>query len=100
MLASQQDSRRHGLHVAQLAGVPADVVARANSLLDTFSVETSIDTSAAPPPPSTSQQFGLFTEPAKAHPTLDRLRELDLASLSPMDAFDELRRLVEQAEKD
>ena len=32
--------RSYGIHVAQIAGVPADVVARANALLDTLTVHT------------------------------------------------------------
>ena len=95
--------RSYGLHVAQLAGVPGAVVDRANSLLETLSVQTTVDTSAAPPPaapaPADSRQFGLFTEPSEPHPTLERLRALDIDSMSPMDAFDELRRLIDRAEE-
>ncbi|HBZ96811.1 MAG TPA: DNA mismatch repair protein MutS, partial [Phycisphaerales bacterium] len=89
--------RSYGLHVAQLAGVPAAVVERANLLLETLSVQTTVDTTAAPPPVAPPQQFGLFAEPSEPHPTLERLRALDIHSMSPMDSFDELRRLIDQA---
>lgn len=40
--------------------------------------------------------MGLFTE-FLPHPAIDRLREIKLESLSPMQAFDVLRELADQA---
>ena len=43
-------------------------------------------------------QFGLFTE-FLPHPAVDRLREIKIDSLSPMQAFDELRDLKQMLER-
>jgi hypothetical protein len=43
--------------------------------------------------------MGLFTE-FVPHPAVDRLRELKLESLTPMQAFDVLRGLVEDGRPD
>ena len=89
--------RSYGLHVAQLAGVPASVIDRARILLDTLSVQTSMDSPPPPPSPGETGQFGLFTEPAPPHPALEQLRDMDLEAMSPLDAFDALRHLARQA---
>jgi hypothetical protein len=47
--------------------------------------------------PGGNGQLSLFTEYVN-HPAIDRLRELKLEALSPMQAFDALRKLKEQLE--
>ncbi len=86
--------RSYGVQVAQLAGVPRPVVVRAKEILETLSVqEARFDAgSVAPSPPTPNAQLPLFTE-YLPHPALDRLREIKLESLSPMQAFDLLREL-------
>lgn len=98
----------YGVHVARLAGIPAPVVARAREVLSTLAVHqteidggkkrsargASHDTSAVPPP--RDGQMSLFTE-FMPHPAVDALREIKIESLSPMQAFDELRRLAQAA---
>jgi len=87
----------YGIHVAKLAGMPDSVSGRAGELLESLSVARGNETtarqaserlaSAAP-----NDQLSLFTE-FVPHPAIERLRELKLESMSPMDAFDALREL-------
>jgi DNA mismatch repair protein MutS len=92
--------RSYGIHVAKIAGLPRDTIARAAELLETLAVHTEPGPLAAAVPASTPPggQMGLFTEYLQ-HPALEQVRTLDLERLSPMQAFDELRRLKEAAEE-
>ncbi len=84
----------YGVHVAELAGVPASVVLRAREVLGSLAVEHQQHPRvppAAQPAPS-SAQMSLFTE-FVPHPVIDQLRETKLDELSPMQAFDLLRAL-------
>jgi len=82
-----------GIHVARLAGVPASVTERARAILSTLAVQHG-PTDAQPmrQPQPAEAQLSLFTE-FIPHPAVDRLREIKLDELSPMQAFDELRLL-------
>ncbi|MDF1808720.1 MAG: DNA mismatch repair protein MutS [Phycisphaerales bacterium] len=91
----------YGIHVAQLAGVPRSVTERAREILDSLSVEHSnrVDTNRVTSPNNSSNndaQLGLFTE-FLPHPVVDALREIKLDTMSPMDAFDALRKLQSQS---
>jgi DNA mismatch repair protein MutS len=95
----------YGIHVARLAGVPESVTRRAREILETLAVQhTSPDTgSVAPPEPQDTptrrkpDQMSLFAEP-QPHPAVDRLREIKIETLTPLEAFDLLRQLTEQVE--
>ena len=90
--------RSYGIHVAKLAGIPPQTVQRASELLETLAVQTEATPAvvqggslAAKPD---SGQMSLFTEYVE-HPILGQLREVDLTTLSPLEAFDRLRSLCE-----
>ncbi len=85
--------RSYGIHVSQLAGVPALTIARATQLMNTLSVDTGH--ADAPPPPA--DQLDLFA--ATPHPVIELLQTLDLNAMTPMEAFDTLRRLTDQAKE-
>ncbi|MEA5611771.1 DNA mismatch repair protein MutS [Nodularia spumigena] len=92
----------YGVHVAELAGVPRAVTKRAREILGALSVQHArMDTTKvqAPRKSRESAQLGLFTE-FLPHPAVDELRELKLDSMTPMQAFDALRRLKGQAQTD
>jgi DNA mismatch repair protein MutS len=96
-----RSDRSYGVHVAKLAGIPAPVVERAREVLASLAVHhgprTNGDVPA--PAPQPGAQMGLFTEYVQ-HPAVDRLREVKLDSMSPMQAFDtlrELRQMLDQA---
>ena len=81
--------RSYGIHVAKIAGVPKEVVVRANELLETLSVHTqqvSVESLQHNPAP----QMSLFTEYLPS-PLLEELKGVDINALSPMEAFELLR---------
>jgi len=96
--------RSYGIHVAKIAGLPSSVVQRALGLLDTLEVHTEGGNGKLRPPAAPSKptrgdaQLHLFTEYVSS-PVLEELRKLNLDGLTPMQAFDALRRLREIAEK-
>ncbi|MCA3006437.1 MAG: DNA mismatch repair protein MutS, partial [Phycisphaerales bacterium] len=118
--------RSYGIHVAKLAGIPSGVVTRAGELLESLSVEhggSGVTASPAAAGSATAArasgtadtaaraerlksagkrkdpggQLALFTE-FVSHPAVDTLRALRIDALSPLQAFDELRRLKALAE--
>ncbi len=85
--------RSYGIHVAKIAGLPDVVVRRADELLGQLSVSQTAHVPATTNRASRSDpQLPLFTEYID-HPVIDRIRQADLDALTPMDAFDLLRRL-------
>jgi DNA mismatch repair protein MutS len=114
----------YGIHVAKLAGLPAQTVARARAVLDSLAVHHALAPAAdgptgkartpgrTPSPdsplrvgPGAGQvpnsppdgQLTLFTQYVQ-HPAVDALKELKLEALTPLQAFDELRRVKGVAE--
>ncbi len=89
----------YGVHVARLAGLPERVTSRASEILESVSVQHAqqIDTRAIRPAPSANAQLPLFTEYVP-HPAIDRLREIKLDALTPLEAFDALRKIKSEAE--
>ena len=90
-IAPGSTDRSYGIHVAQIAGLPAEVVRRARELMQTLEVQT---TPARPAPsgPDEAGQLPLFTQYLD-HPAVEKLRAVDLNDLSPLEAFDLLRKL-------
>jgi DNA mismatch repair protein MutS len=95
--------RSYGIHVARIAGLPENVVDRARDLLSNLAVHSVDHAGAAAAaagssqPPEDNPQMGLFTEYVP-HPVVQELAELDLHALTPLQAFDALRRLKEHAQ--
>jgi DNA mismatch repair protein MutS len=94
----------YGVHVAKLAGIPMGVIARSREVLESLAVQHGPGTGGGVPvkPSATNAasdgQMMLFTQ-YLPHPAVAQLREVKLESLSPMQAFDMLRELREQATK-
>ncbi|MBZ0172176.1 MAG: hypothetical protein K8E66_07340, partial [Phycisphaerales bacterium] len=96
-IAPGRADRSYGVHVARLAGVPRGVTDRAEGVLASLSVQEGhrVESSRVEPPKRPPDgQMALFTE-YLPHPVVDRLREMKIDALSPMQAFDVLRRLVD-----
>jgi DNA mismatch repair protein MutS len=76
--------RSYGIHVAQLAGLPAPIIQRAAEIMaeleKTSGRAVNID-------PHAAQQAMLFPETS---PLLEELKELDVNSLSPIEALNKL----------
>ncbi|MEM6459696.1 MAG: DNA mismatch repair protein MutS, partial [Planctomycetota bacterium] len=91
-VAAGAADRSYGIQVARLAGLPDPVVKRAQELLGRLAVDHGAGPPKPPaePPPDAAP---LFAAAAPPHPAVEGLRSLDLDRLTPMDAFDALRRL-------
>jgi DNA mismatch repair protein MutS len=92
--------RSYGIHVAKIAGLPREVVQRAHELM----AQLEVSHHAAPKPAGKSRskpredgQLSLFTEYLD-HPALEALRQINLDAMTPMQAFDALRQLRQQAQ--
>ena len=76
--------RSYGIHVAQLAGLPAPVIQRAREIMveleKTSGRAVKID-------PHAAQQAALFPE---SSPLLEELKDLDVNALSPIEALNKL----------
>ena len=82
-------SQSYGLQVAQLAGVPREVIEQARQRLVELENQeaSSLEQAAANDAP---RQMGLFNT---AHPVVDELRQMDPDRLTPRQALDALYRL-------
>ncbi|HSM56461.1 MAG TPA: DNA mismatch repair protein MutS, partial [Candidatus Sulfomarinibacteraceae bacterium] len=78
--------RSYGIHVAQLAGLPRDVVSRAKEILR--NLEQQAPTSSVTPSHlKPAQQAALFPETS---PILEELKELDVTNMTPLEAINTL----------
>jgi DNA mismatch repair protein MutS len=76
--------RSYGIHVAQLAGLPRQVIQRAGEILQTLEASSGHATHNRP---IAAQQLALFPE---TNPLLDELKQLDVNTLSPLEALNKL----------
>jgi len=99
-----RSDRSYGIQVARLAGLPADVVARAREILQ--GLERDELTRGGRPSlslatPASGQQLGLFQAPDSPYETVaERLRAVDINDLTPLAALTllaQLKRDVEQS---
>ncbi len=104
--------RSYGIHVAQLAGLPPEVITRANAVLTQLESSSSASPvrSTDPDPQPDSNESGPtrlsssqaeqgrgVLNPAvclpRPHPILEEVRQMDLFSMSPLDALNRLAEL-------
>ena len=76
--------RSYGIHVAQLAGLPRQVIQRATEIMTALEKSSG---QAIRINPQAAQQAALFPE---TNPLLDELRSLDVNSLAPIEALNKL----------
>lgn len=87
--------RSYGVEVARLAGLPPAVVARARQLLHHLENGRRPDPPQAERRPAVASQLALFEPPP--HPVVARLRELDINTLTPLQALVQLAELADEA---
>ena len=95
--------RSYGIHVAKLAGLPPDVLERAQQVLHSLEENDRIaeharglvDKHATIPPPLPRTQLTLFE--VVEHPVVDELMAVDVDDLTPRQALDMLARLQKKA---
>jgi DNA mismatch repair protein MutS len=76
--------RSYGIHVGQLAGLPRSVVGRAQEILQQLEATSG---SAVKIDPNAPKQIALFPE---TNPLIDELEDMDINTLSPMEALNKL----------
>ena len=89
--------RSYGIHVAQLAGMPAPVVERARELLT--ELENHTNNTLKPTTPTDHHQLDLFNTPNNTE-FLRSISELDTDNLTPIEALNRLYELKESATKE
>ena len=84
--------RSYGIHVGKLAGLPTEVIHRAQSVLS--QLEQPESSSSNP----SQEQPHMDSQPLpKPHPIIDEVKQIDLFSMTPLDAMNrlaELQRMV------
>ncbi len=75
----------YGIHVAQMAGVPENVVQRSKEILKTLEQDSMFK-----PKENTQLSFNVGTE---EHPAIKKLKEIDTNKLTPLEALNELEKL-------
>jgi DNA mismatch repair protein MutS len=88
--------RSYGIHVAELAGLPGSVVARANTVLRTLEGDHRVVPGAPVSPPDPGQ-LALFSADAVPDPVMTDLRAIDLDALTPLEALNRLAELQTRA---
>ncbi|MCX6552919.1 MAG: DNA mismatch repair protein MutS [Acidobacteria bacterium] len=85
-----RSDRSYGIQVARLAGIPADVIARARAILDALEQDAlarggrpTVARSGA----DARQQLGLFEAPSPLEALARRLRDVDVNRLTPLEAL-------------
>lgn len=87
--------RSFGTHVAKIAGLPPEVIERANELLGELAVNhasPSMKNVSTQKAKRDDPQMSLFTEYIE-HPAMQLLREADVMNMTPMQAMDLLHQL-------
>jgi DNA mismatch repair protein MutS len=89
--------RSYGIEVAKLAGLPSEVIARAREVLaehETAERQLSNHLVSDESRPHPAAQLTIFTP--LSQPVLDRLRQVDLNTLTPLEALNLLAELKKQ----
>ncbi len=87
--------RSYGIHVAQLAGLPKPVIRRAEEILRNLEEEAERSPTGAPQRRLKQAQQLSFL--GAANPVLEEIKELDVSSMSPLEAINKLYELQEKA---
>jgi len=89
--------RSYGIHVAQLAGLPKPVIRRAEEILRNLEEEAQRSPTGAPPRRLKQAQQLSFL--ASTHPVLEEIREIDISSMSPLEAINKLYELQDKVQR-
>jgi DNA mismatch repair protein MutS len=85
--------RSFGIHVAQLAGIPPEVIERAKQLLKELEKGRKIIAR------SPQIQYELFTPESKPHPVVEEIKKLDIERMSGIEALNFLHQLKKRLEE-
>ena len=84
--------RSYGIHVAQLAGLPSMVIDRAKAVLVQLESSSSSSRSVI----NSQQPLALDATLPSPHPMLEEVRQMDLFSMTPLDALNRLAAFQQQ----
>jgi len=91
--------RSYGIHVADLAGLPAEVISRANDILKHLEENSTkdhlVDKAKGIGRVRSANQLFLFAD--KPHPIIEELKELDIDKLTPLEALMKLKDIKDKA---
>ncbi len=90
-------SRSYGIEVGRLAGLPASVLRRAKEVLTSLEAEQPARRSGARAARESEQVELFLPATAESHPIVTALRELDVNTLTPIEAIARLADLAAQA---
>ena len=85
--------RSYGIHVAKLAGLPSSIIDRAQDVLTQLEKTDSTTDTRVPPFEPEQAKPSL----PHAHPLIDEVRQIDLFSMTPLDALNRLAELQKRA---
>ena len=92
--------RSYGIHVAQLAGLPQEVVRRAREILLTLEGEHRMVPGAPPALEPDTRQLALFVEQSHTpDPMVEELRAIDVDTLTPLEALNRLADFKRRAQE-
>ncbi len=87
--------RSYGIHVAKLAGLPADIISRAQAVLSQLEQPESVRSELI------QEELLLTTEPLpQPHPLIEEVKQIDLFSMTPLDALNRLAELQRMVRSD
>ena len=81
--------KSYGIHVAKIAGLPSDLLKRADTILSQLegqSHEVPMATPTQESSPELGEQLSLFAADA-THPVLEELKTLDIYNMTPMEVM-------------
>lgn len=87
--------RSYGIHVAKLAGLPAAILSRAQEVL--YQLEQGTQSSDRPENPERSKTDPLLPVP---HPILSEMKQMDLFSMTPLEAMNRLADLKRRLDQE
>ncbi len=102
-------NKSYGIEVAKLAGLPSEVIARANEVLKTIEEENIVRVSDETggmgkgdvfPSKKKLTQLVLFEPNPTPHPVLEDIKKLDLNEMTPLDALNKLNEMKRKVEED
>jgi len=88
--------RSYGIHVAQLAGLPDQVIHRAKAVL----AQLESSSSSGRPVQENQQSLHFDATLPAPHPMLEEVRQMDLFSMTPLDALNRLAALQQRLLKE
>ncbi len=93
-IADGPADKSYGIHVAKIAGLPTDLLQRADSILRNLEHQAaSVTTTQVSDQPVDAGQMDLFSVD---HPVVEKIRQLNLNQMTPMDAMITLANLQKE----